>query len=458
VAPDTELIGLLLPYTPLHELLLAAAGRPLVMTSGNRSDEPMATDDDDAVERLAGIADRFLAHDRRIAARCDDSVARVIAGAPTLLRRARGWVPRAITLPSPVKEPILACGAQLKNTFCIAVDNQAVLGPHVGDLDHLEAFTAYEEAIDRLERFLGVRPAIVAHDLHLDFLSPRYAQARAGTKFGVQHHHAHAAAALAEHGLERALALCWDGTGLGPDGTAWGGELLLVTPRRAERIATFRPVCLAGGERAIREPWRVALALLDDALPDAPIDVLLPGIEPAAIEQVRHLLAAGVSAPKAHGVGRFFDGAAALILRRHHARYEGQLAMALEAAADPWEHAHYPFALDRTRSPWRIDLRDAVRALVHDKLAGTPARLLAARWHETLREAGAAVVRLALARYGSMPIVGTGGCFQNARLAAGLRASLGGRLLLHREVPPGDGGIALGQVVVAAAAIANTED
>ncbi len=454
VAPDTQLVGLLLPYTPLHHLLVASVGLPLVMTSGNRADEPIAIENDEAVRRLSGIADRFLVHDRPIASRCDDSVARAIAGAPVVMRRARGWVPRAIPLPAAVTQPILACGAQLKNTFCLAVGDQAVLGPHGGDLDHLEAFAAWEEAIERMERFLGVRPEVVAHDLHPDYLSTRYAEARPGRRIAVQHHHAHAAAALAEHGLERALALTWDGTGLGPDGSAWGGELLLATRASFERVATFRPVRLAGGERAIREPWRVALALVDDAMPHAPLEKLLPHVAPREIEAVRQLLRAGVNSPAAHGVGRLFDAAGSLVLGLDHARYEGQVAMALEAAADPWERAHYPFAILDTAMPWQIDLREGVRALVSDRLAGLSAKILAARWHETLVAAGAAVVRRALAHYGSMPVVGSGGCFQNARLAAGIRTALGGRLSLHREVPPGDGGIALGQVVVAAAAIA----
>jgi len=454
VAPDTNLVGLLLPYTPLHHLLLAAVERPLVMTSGNRSDEPIAVDDGEAVERLAGIADRFLVHDRPIAARCDDSVARVIGGAPTVLRRARGWVPRAIPLPAPVEAPILGCGAQLKNTFCLAVGDQAVLGPHVGDLDRLEAFEAYGEAIDRLERFLGVRAVVVAHDLHPDFLSTRYAHTRGGTLVPVQHHHAHAAAALAEHRIEQAIALCWDGSGLGPDGAIWGGEALLVTAAAAERIATFHPVPLAGGEQAIREPWRVALALLDEAFPSAPVEALLPGIDPRAIERVRAVLAAGIAAPASHGAGRFFDAAGALILGMHRARFEGQVAMALESAAAPGVHAALPWTLRDDVLPWRIDLRPAFRALAAAKLAGASPGALAARWHETLVAVGAAVVRRARAAFGPLPAVASGGCFQNARLAGGIHDALGGGLLLHREVPPGDGGIALGQVVVAAAAIA----
>lgn len=454
VAPDSDRLGLFLPYTPLHHLLLGAVGRPLVMTSGNRSDEPIAIENAEAVRRLRGVADRFLVHDRAIAARCDDSVVRAIDGAPTILRRARGFVPRPIRLDPPVAVPILGCGAQLKSTFCLAVGDQAVLGPHLGDLDRLETLAAFEEGVERLERFLGVRAEIVAHDLHPDYLSTRWAERRGGARFGVQHHHAHAAAALAEHGLPRALALCWDGTGFGTDGAAWGGELLLAARGGFERLATFRPVPLVGGERAIREPWRIALALLDDAWPGAPVERLL-GVEAAAIERVRAAAAAGIHAPAAHGVGRYFDAAAVLVLGRPRARFEADLAMALEAAVDPLERGDLPFAV-RTELPvWEIDLRPAVRALAEQVLAGVPRRSLAARWHRTLVAAGAAVLHLASARHGRLPIVATGGCFQNARLAEGLRRAMGRRLLLHREVPPGDGGIALGQVAVAAALARN---
>ena len=272
MAPGNPLVGLILAYTPLHHLLLEAAGRPLVMTSGNLSEEPMAASDEEALERLSGIADLFLAHDREIENRCDDSVARVIAGKPTVFRRSRGYVPRAVPLRRPVRRPVLACGAHLKNTFCLAAGDEAWLGPHVGDLDNLEATRAFEEQVERLQRFLGIRPEVIAHDLHPDYASTRYALARPEpVKVGVQHHHAHVMSAVGEHGLEGpVLGLAWDGTGYGTDGTAWGGELLLVHGGAFERLATLRPLRLAGSDEAIRQVWRVALAALDDAFDGAP--------------------------------------------------------------------------------------------------------------------------------------------------------------------------------------------
>ena len=256
IAPGSPLVGLVLPYSPLHHLLLAAAGRPLVMTSGNLSDEPIAFEDDEAIRRLGGIADLFLVHDRPIASACDDSVARVVAGRPLVLRRARGFVPRPVRLARRFRRPVLGVGAQLKNACCVVRGDEAVLGPHVGDLDGLETYGAFEAAVARLEAFLAVRPEAIACDLHPLYLSTRWARERAAALgvplVEVQHHHAHAAAALAEHGLDGpALALAWDGVGLGTDGAAWGGELLLVERGRFERLATFRPLRLAGGDRAV---------------------------------------------------------------------------------------------------------------------------------------------------------------------------------------------------------------
>jgi hydrogenase maturation protein HypF len=459
VAPDTLLVGLLLPYTPLHHLLLAEAGRPLVMTSANLSEEPIAYRNAEARERLAGIADLFLVHDREIETRADDSVARVVEGRPLVMRRSRGYVPRGLRVARPFAEPVLACGAHKKNTFCLGLGDAAHLGPHIGDLENLETLESFEGAVARLERFLDARPALLAHDLHPEYVSTRYALERAAREglraVAVQHHHAHAAACMAEHGLEGpVLALAWDGTGLGPDGAAWGGELLLATYEGYERLATFRPVALAGGDRAVREPWRVALAALDDAFAgDPPLGdlELFRGVSAADARVVRQMIAAGVNAPRAHGAGRLFDAAGALALARPRARYQGQLAMALEAAIDGPEAGAYPFDLDTSESLWQLDFRALVRALVEDLTAGRSAGLVAARFHQTLVLAGAQVVRHAAVQKGPLPVVLTGGCFQNARLASGIFGELRSSfpVYLHGSVPPGDGGIALGQALVA---------
>jgi hydrogenase maturation protein HypF len=464
VAPDTPLLGLLLPYSPLHHLLLEAAGRPLVMTTGNLSEEPIATGNDEAVRRLGAIADLLLVHDREIVTRADDSVARVIAGHPVVLRRSRGWVPRPLPLARPVPAPILACGAQLKNAFCLAAGAEATLGPHVGDLENVETLESFEGAVRRLERFLRLSPRLIAHDLHPAYLSTRYARERAAAEglraVAVQHHHAHAAAAMAEHGLPGpVLALAWDGTGLGTDGASWGGELLLARYDGFERLATFRPVPLAGSDRAIREPWRVALAALDDAFGGDPPLAALPlfaAVPARDVATVRRMIVTGLNAPPAHGAGRLFDAVGAIALARPVSRFEGQVAMALDAAADEAEAGRYPFALDLDLAPWQLDWRPVVAAAVADLLAGTAAGSISARFHRALAAAAAELVRAAAARRGRFPVVLTGGVFQNARLAGLVAGELspGFAVYLHGQVPPGDGGIALGQAAVAAAGMA----
>jgi hydrogenase maturation protein HypF len=454
IAPGLPTIGLMLAYTPLHVLLLRKVGRPLVMTSGNVSDEPMAHRDDEARARLAAIADVFLEHDRAIENRCDDSVAAVIAGRGTVFRRARGYVPRPVRLHRALARPVLACGAHLKNAVCLAEGREAWLGPHVGDLETLEACRDFERGVARLERFVGITAEVVAHDLHPDYYSTRYALARpGGIKIGVQHHHAHVAAAMAEHGIEGAvIGFAWDGTGLGTDNTAWGGELLVADFGGFERVATFRPLFLAGGDAAVCEVWRLALAALDDAFDGAaPLDAfpLFAGIEPFRIAAVRRMIASGRHAPPAHGVGRWFDALGAAFLGRARARYEGEVAILWNHAADPAERRPYPFAIE-DGDVSRVDLRPLVRAAARDFLGGTAPGTISARFHSTLGAVAAEIVARAAGRAGRLPVVLTGGCFQNARLVDEVLRALGTRpVLRHGEIPPGDGGIALGQALVA---------
>jgi hydrogenase maturation protein HypF len=456
VAPDNPLLGILLAYTPLHHLLLADTGRPLVMTSGNLSEEPIACGNREAVRRLSKIADGFLAHDRDIASRCDDSVARVVARGPVLLRRSRGWVPRPIPVAAPFSEPVLACGGHLKNTFCIGLGSSAYLGPHIGDLENLETLTAFEEAVERMERFLRVEPQLVAHDLHPEYVSTLYARrSRGGRKVGVQHHFAHVASAMAEHGLAGpVLGLAWDGTGYGTDGTAWGGELLLARRDGYDRLASFRPLALPGGEAAIRETWRAALALLEDAFPEGPPLSslrLFDGVEPRSLEVVRQMIAGDIHLPRARGVGRYFDAFGALFLGRPASRHEGQVALAWNLAADTGERRGYGFEISEGPLS-EIDLRPTVREAVADFLAGTTPAVISGRFHNTLAAAASQVISAARASAGNAPVVLTGGCFQNALLAERVLERLeGSRVLLHRQVPPGDGGLALGQAVVASA-------
>ncbi len=459
VAPETPLVGIMLAYTPLHHLLLAAAQRPLVMTSGNQSDEPIAYCNDEALRRLAGIADLFLIHDRGIVTRCDDSVARVVAGAPTVLRRSRGYVPRPVPVDPPFERPVLAVGAQLKNAFCLGSGDSIWFGPHIGDLDGLETYEAFEESIARMEDFVGVKSEIVAHDLHPDYLSTRYALGRKRcVTVAVQHHHAHVTSAMAEHGLAGpVLGVAFDGSGLGSDGTMWGGELLLADLTGFDRIATLRQVALAGGDRAVREVWRLALALIEDAFAGS-FDAferleLFSRIDVDAATTVRRMIICGLNTASAHGVGRYFDAIGALLFARQRAAYEGQVATMLNNFADPLETGVYDFVLHRNENPWSLDLRPMVRRIVQEVIGGVDRCRIAARFHNTLVEGTAAMVRAALAEHGQVPVVLSGGCFQNPRLAQGILDALAGfaPVYLPREVPPGDGGIALGQAMVAAA-------
>ncbi|HYM22248.1 MAG TPA: carbamoyltransferase HypF [Vicinamibacterales bacterium] len=456
VAPRNRMLGLMLPYSPLHHLLLQDAGRPLVMTSGNLSDEPIAFTNEDALVRLAGIADLFLLHDRAIATQCDDSVTAIITGRPAVLRRSRGYVPRSIAVARPFARPVLACGAMLKNTFCIGSGSSAWLGPHIGDLEHLDTYESYRGAIERMERFLEVRPEIVAHDMHPDYPSSTYAKQRPERhRIPVQHHHAHVASAIAEHGIEGpVIGVAYDGTGFGTDGTIWGGEILVADRLGFTRAATFRPIPLVGGDRAVREPWRIAAALVADAYGGNPPPEAWALIQPAAahgLEAVRALIGQRAFAPLARGVGRYFDGFGALFLHRSEAAFEGQIALEWNQAADPSVTRTFPFELPAAGHPPAIDLRPAVRAAVDAFLCGESVGAISAAFHNTIAAATAEAVRRAVVRHGRLPVVATGGCFQNARLAEGVCAALAPehRVLLHETVPPGDGGIALGQAVIA---------
>jgi hydrogenase maturation protein HypF len=456
VAPGLGLLGMLLPYTPLHHLLMREVERPLVMTSGNVSDEPMSYRNDDAVARLGGVADLFLVHDREIDARCDDSVARVIARRSVVLRRARGYVPRPIHVSPPFERPVLACGGLLKNTCCIGVGDSAFLGPHIGDLENLDAYESFEESVRRMERFLRVTPDIIAYDLHPDYLSTRYALGRSeAARIGVQHHHAHVVSAMCEHGLGGpVIGIAYDGTGYGLDGAAWGGEVIVACRDSFERVATFRPIALAGGDAAILHPWRIALALVEDAFEGrAPLDAirLFSRIPAPNLALVRQMIATRVRSPLAHGVGRYFDGVGSLVLARPESRYEGQIALEWNVVADIADTGRYDYEVDWQPPTWTIDLRPMVRAVVRELVAGTGAPAISARFHNTLVSATAEIVRAIVTKRSPAPVVLTGGCFQNPRLAETLAQALAPAcdVYMHREVPPGDGGLALGQAIVA---------
>jgi hydrogenase maturation protein HypF len=456
VAPANPLVGLLLPYSPLHHLLLERVGRPLVMTSANLAEEPIAYRNDEALRRLAGIADLFLLHDRDIVTRCDDSIARIIDGHPAVLRRSRGYVPRPIALAHESSRRVLGCGALLKSTFALVRGTEACLGPHIGDLENLDTLAAYRESIARFEQFLQFEPEIVAHDLHPDYLSTQYAHGREGvTTIGVQHHHAHVASLMAEHGLQGpVIGVAFDGTGMGTDGESWGGEFMIAEYTRFRRIATFRPIALPGGDTATRQPWRTALALLDDAFGgDAPLDVLplFQSIPSHDLDVVQQMIHARFNSPLAHGVGRYFDAMGAIGLSRPRATYEGQIALAWNLVADPHERRRYAYHVTMDESPWQVDLRPAIRDAVFQLVGGESPARVSARFHNTLAAATGDVVRAIGHNFGRMPIALSGGCFQNARLTESIVSDLAPccKAYTHAKVPTGDGGISLGQAVVA---------
>ena len=458
VAPRSADLGVMLPYSPLHHLLLADAGLTLVLTSGNVADEPIAYRDDDALARLGSIADLLLLHDRPIHVRADDSVVRSVAGrAPVLLRRSRGYVPASLGLPRPAGRPLLACGAELKSTFCLARGERAWVGHHIGDLREAETLLAFEEGVAHFERLFAVAPEVVAHDLHPDYLSTAYALARDGVEhLAVQHHHAHLAACLAEHGEEGpAVGAIFDGSGHGPDGTVWGGELLVGGLDGFVRAGHLRAVRLPGGDQAVRQPWRMACAwlveALDGAVPPLPA-ALVDRVDEAHWQAVAGLARRGLMAPQTTSAGRLFDAVAALCGLRATVTYEGQAAAELEAACDPLERGAYPLAVgDGTM----LDARETVLAVARDAAAGVPAGVVAARFHRALADATARACVEIAGRHGVTLAVLSGGVFQNATLLRQASARLeaaGLRVLVPERLPPNDGAISYGQAAIAAAA------
>jgi hydrogenase maturation protein HypF len=461
VAPRAPELGLMLPYTPLHQLLASDAGVPLVLTSGNVSDEPIAFDDDDALARLGEIADRFLVHDRPIATRTDDSVARVVRGRPLLLRRSRGFVPAGLELPVPSPRALLGCGAEQKAAFCLAAGPRAWVSHHIGDIKNYETLCSLQDGVAHFERLFEVVPEVVVHDLHPDYLSTRYALEREDVEaLGVQHHHAHHAATLAEHG-ERgpAVGAIFDGTGYGMDGSVWGGELLVGGLHGVERAGHLRAARMPGGERAIRQPWRMALAWLVELFgEDVAAPPALAHIDPRAWRAVARMAASGTSAPLTTSMGRLFDAVAALCGVRTEVSYEGQAAIELEALADPAADGAYALALvTHDGAPAILDPAPAIEAILADLAAGVPVATVSARFHRAVANAtGDACVVLARAA-GIDTAVLSGGVFQNRLLLEATAAALeraGLRVLVPERLPPNDGQIAFGQVAVAAAWLA----
>jgi hydrogenase maturation protein HypF len=456
VAPGASELGVMLPYSPLHHLLLADSGCTLVMTSGNVSDEPIAFEDEEAEVRLGAIADLLIGNDRPIETRTDDSVLRVVAeDRPLFLRRSRGYVPAPLPLPRPARRPLLACGAELKNTFCVAKGGRAWMGHHIGDLQNYETLRSFTRGIDHFQDLFAVEPELVAHDLHPEYLSTKYALERPGVELvGVQHHHAHLAAVLAEHGDPGlAVGAIFDGTGLGSDGTIWGGELLLGDVSNFRRVGSLWPVRLPGGERAIREPWRMACAwALASGISDVPAR-LVPSVPPSSWAQIRHLAETGVAAPVTSSMGRLFDAVAALCGIRPKVNYEGQAAIELEAACDSGEPGSYPIELVSRGELLLIDPRETIRRLTGDLAAGMAVPTVATRFHRGIAGATVSACSELAEAAGVDRVVLAGGVFQNRRLLEAVVAGLEQRglgVLLPQRLPIGDGGISYGQAAVAA--------
>ncbi len=440
-------VGLFLPYSPLHHLLMHELARPLVVTSGNRGGEPIVISEEEAEAKLGPLVDGILTHDRPILARYDDSVVR----AGRMVRRARGFAPEPLPLPVSSPAPVLALGAQLKHTTALAVGDRAVLGPHTGDLENHDTFTAFERTVETLCRWQGTTPEYCAHDLHPRYLSTRYAERWSPERrIPVQHHHAHVAATAAEHGVGgQFVGVAYDGLGMGDDGTLWGGEIFLATYRDYQRVGRFGRAPLPGGEVAVRRPSRMALGYLYGAEDfGAPS---IPDLRPTAESGlVRRMIERQVNSPLASSAGRLFDAAAALLGLCDENSYEGEAAVLLETAAADHRGPSFDWTLHRRDGMWVYDPVPTLRDLV---TSGDPTGVAAARFHTTIAEVTAALVREVADNTRTVCL--GGGVFQNRRLVDAVTRELGDfQVLAGERVPVNDGGISYGQAVVAAAVLA----
>ncbi|HVF92057.1 MAG TPA: carbamoyltransferase HypF [Blastocatellia bacterium] len=455
-------LGFMLPYSPLHHLLLEGLDRPLVMTSGNVSDEPICHEDADAVRRLNGIADYFLLHNRRIHVRSDDSVTRAFAGKEMILRRSRGYAPAPIKVALKGRREVLACGAELKNTFCLTREDYAFVSHHIGDLENLETLRSFTQGIEHFKRLFDLRPEVVAYDLHPEYLSTKYALSldEVETKVGVQHHHAHIASCMADSGLEgEVIGVAMDGLGFGSDGRFWGGEFFVADFLDAERIAHLDYVPMPGGAKAIREPWRMAAVYLRRALGDEFLGLDIPFVrelDRGKWSALRSMCESGTNSPGTSSMGRLFDALSGLLTLRGAVNYEGQAAIELEAVADPACSDTYDFEVAENGSIIKAD--PVIRCAVDDLLGGVSPGVVSAKFH--LGVAGlirSLAVRLRDERRLGRVVL-SGGVFQNmfllSRVCRMLRQD-GFEVFTHSRVPPNDGGISLGQAAIAAAHLAS---
>ncbi|MBA7596346.1 Carbamoyltransferase HypF [subsurface metagenome] len=459
VAPELKYLGVMLPYTPLHHVLLRETGLPLVMTSGNISEEPIAKDNDEALRRLKGIADFFVVHNRDIHARYDDTVAFVERGKMQLVRRARGYAPYPIHLPFKAKE-VLACGAELKNTVCVTREDHAFISQHIGDMENVETLEHFANTIELYQKLFRIKPQILAYDLHPEYLATKYAKEQ-GSKFAlvpVQHHHAHIVSCMVENGVqEPVIGVAFDGTGYGSDGTIWGGEFLIADFKGFERVGHLEYVPLPGGAAAIERPYRMAFSHLFTLLGESALDRELPflrDIDPYEKEVLKRQLEKKINCPMTSSCGRLFDGVSALIGIRARVDYEAQAAIELEMAApDDFQSTDsYPFSIAEQDGVKIVKLSELFQAIIHDLENGLPVSTISARFHHTMARMVADICHRIAAERGIRTVALSGGVFQNRlllRLAADLLEREGFVVLTHSLVPTNDGGISLGQATIA---------
>jgi len=464
LAPGNRYLGLFLPYTPLHHLLFQSGKfEALVMTSGNLSEEPIAIDNEEAVRRLNRIADAFLVHDREIVRRCDDSVVRVAAGQPQNLRRSRGFVPVPVQLEKET-QPVLAVGGELKNTVCVVRGSEAFLSQHVGDLENLESYRFFEEAVQHLQRILETEPKVIAHDLHPDYFSTKWAQEREGVELvGVQHHHAHVAACMAENHLDgKVIGIALDGTGYGTDGAIWGGEVLVADYAGFQRAAHLEYVPLPGGAAAIHEPWRMAVSYLTKHFGKDLEKLGLPflaEVDSRKLNVVLQMMEREVNSPRTSSCGRLFDAVAALVGLRGTVNFEAQAAIELEMAArDSGSESAYPLDLNLHGTIWQIGTKPLFDWLLRDIGKQTSVAEMSRKFHNGLAVVFVDVAERIRDRTELNRVCLSGGCFLNALLLETMIAEMKERsfeVFFHTEVPPGDGGISLGQAVIAGRRVGN---
>jgi hydrogenase maturation protein HypF len=431
------------------------------MTSGNLSDEPIAYRDDDAQQRLMAIAEGMLTHNRDIHMRCDDSVMRIVAGGEQIFRRSRGYAPEPIQLPTDLPMSLLACGGHLKNTFCLGKGRQACVSHHIGDLENLETLTSFHEGIDHFQRLFDIYPQAIAYDLHPEYLATKYAlDSDIPQKIGVQHHHAHIASVLAEHGLSRqVIGIAADGTGFGVDGAVWGCEIMRADCLDFERLAHLRYVSLPGGEQAIHQPWRMAAVYLAQAYGDAFLELDIPFVQRldhAKWRMLSQMIDRGINSPSTSSLGRLFDAVAALLGLHDTVLYEGQAAIELEIVAVKDDQIHpYPFTIRRQAlMPAILDAAPMIRAIVRDIQQGLPISQIAKRFHHSIAELLVTISSDVRVQTGLNCVALSGGVFQNRLLLEMLMQRLHEmdfQVYINRRVPPNDGGISLGQLAVAAA-------